>query len=123
MPTALREAGANIELHKTHFAHDEIDPVWLRECGQKGWVVLTKDRNIRYNLVERTALLNAGVAAFVLTSGQMSGADMANAFVKALPKIARFLEKYTPPFIARVHKDGKVEMWITSTGEVVAPKS
>lgn len=119
VPEALRNAGAKIELHKDHFAHDEQDPVWLRECGARNWVVLTKDRNIRYNPLERHALLNAGVAAFVLTSGNMSGVEMANAFVKALSKIATFLEKYSPPYIARVHKDGKVEMWIDATGEVV----
>lgn len=109
----------SVEVHADHFVHDEIDQRWLEECGRRGWVVLTKDRNIRYNLVERRALLNAGVAAFVLTSGNMSGADMASAFVKALPRIARFLRKYTPPYIAKVHKDGKVEAWINAQGEVV----
>lgn len=120
VPEALRVAGAIIELHKDHFAHDEKDTVWLEVCGNKGWVVLTKDRNIRYNLVERQTLLDSGVAAFVLTSGQMNGAEMAHAYIKALPKITNFLEKYSRPFIARVHKDGRVEMWINSSGEVVS---
>jgi predicted nuclease of predicted toxin-antitoxin system len=119
VPEALRNAGASIELHKDHFVHDEKDTVWLEECGRRGWIVLTKDRNIRYNLVERQALLDSGVAAFVLTSGQMNGAEMAHAYIKALPKITSFLEKYALPFIARVHKDGRVEMWIDSSGEVV----
>jgi len=120
VPEALRNAGASIELHKDHFAHDEKDTVWLEECGRRGWVVLTKDRNIRYNLVERQALLDSGVAAFVLTSGQLTGIEMAHAYVKALPKIASLLVKQSLPFIARVHKDGRVEMWIDSRGEVIS---
>jgi hypothetical protein len=120
VPEALRNAGARIELHKDHFAHDEIDEVWLIECGRLGWAVLTKDRNIRYNKSERDALIDAGVAAFVLVSGNMNGAEMASAYVKALPKIATFLEKFTPPYIARVTKDGRIEMWINSQGEVVS---
>lgn len=102
VPAALRSAGARIEVHADHFAHDEADIVWLQECGRRGWTVLTKDRNIRYNLLERQAPLRSGVAAFVLTSGQMNGAEMSYAFIKALPKIAKFLEKSAPPYIARV---------------------
>src|SRR5215471_592764 len=77
---------------------------------KRGWVVLTKDRRIRFRAIERTALISAGVRAFVLTAGDIDGAAMAAVFVKALPKILRFSAKHSPPFIAMISKTGSVTM-------------
>jgi hypothetical protein len=38
----------------------------LPEVGRRGWVVLTRDRRMRYRAHERAALMQAGVRAFVL---------------------------------------------------------
>jgi PIN like domain len=105
---ALREIGATVEIHDDHFAPDAKDEEWLVEVAKRGWVVLTKDDRIRYWATERTALLSAGVRAFVLTSSQLQGSEMAAAFVKALPQIKRLIAKHAPPFIGRVSRSGKV---------------
>jgi 5S rRNA maturation endonuclease (ribonuclease M5) len=60
--------------------------------------------------VERLALMKAGVAAFILTSGDLQGEEMAEIFVKALPAIQRFLLKHPKPFIAKIAKDGSVSL-------------
>jgi 5S rRNA maturation endonuclease (ribonuclease M5) len=86
------------------------DEEWLSEVGHKGWVVLTKDYRIRYRNVERLALLQAGVAAFILTAGDLQGEEMARIFVKALRPISKFLRKHNRPFIARISRDGAVSM-------------
>jgi hypothetical protein len=54
--------------------------------------------------------MSAGVAAFILTSGDLQGEEMAQIFVKALPHITRFLQKHTKPFIARIARDGSVSL-------------
>ena len=59
--------------------------------GKRRWIVLTKDDRIRYRVTERTAILSARVRAFVLTSTQLQGAEMAAAFIKALPRIKRIV--------------------------------
>jgi hypothetical protein len=84
---ALRDVGESVEIHDDHFAPDAKDAVWLVEVGRHGWIVLTKDDRIRYRVTERTALASASVRAFVLTSSQLQGAEMATAFVKALPRM------------------------------------
>jgi predicted nuclease of predicted toxin-antitoxin system len=117
VPESLQQAGLNIERHKSHFVHNAEDVEWLPFCGQMGWVVLTKDKAIRSNEVELTALTRAGVACFVISSGEMTGEDMANAYIKALPHIARFLKNKERPFIARVSPEGNVEIWIDSSGK------
>ena len=107
---ALRQAGAAVEVHDDHFLQDARDEEWLREVGQRGWIVLTRDDRIRYRLHERTALLQAGVRAFVLVRRSLAGPTMAATFVQALPAIRRFVTRYQPPFIARVTQTGRVSL-------------
>jgi predicted nuclease of predicted toxin-antitoxin system len=117
VPDALVNAGLKIERHKKYFEQDAEDVEWLPFCGAKGWIVLTKDKAIRSNEVELIALIRSGVATFVITSGEMTGEDMVNAYIKALPQIARFLKNKQRPFIARVSPEGEVTMWIDSSGK------
>jgi predicted nuclease of predicted toxin-antitoxin system len=110
VPDALRTAGVEVEIHNDHFAQDSIDEEWLSEVGRRGWVVLTKDRRIRYRPTELNALMKARVRAFVLTTGELQGREMALVFVKALPAIGRCLKRTPSPFIARVTRGGDVSV-------------
>lgn len=110
---ALRQVGEEVHVHDDHFSPDERDEKWLREVGRKGWIVLTKDTRVRYRGPELAALQKAGVGAFVLTSGDLQGSEMAEAFVRALPAIKRFVAKNSPPFIARVTRSGAVSMLLS----------
>lgn len=108
---ALREAGEQIRIHDDHFPQNTPDATWLMDVGQRGWVVLTKDTRIRYRAIETNALRAAKVRAFVLTAkGDLSGTEMAGVFIKALPRIKRLCSKTTPPFIAKVSRDGNVTL-------------
>jgi predicted nuclease of predicted toxin-antitoxin system len=108
--TALREAGAVVHIHDDYFSADARDVEWLAEVGRRGWIVLTKDHRIRYRNVERIALMNAGVAAFILTSGDLQGQEMARIFVRGLTPIKRFLKKHKKPFIAKIGRDGLISL-------------
>jgi len=107
---ALRELGETVEIHDDHFLPDAKDEDWLLEVGKRGWIVLTKDDRIRYRATERMAIASAKVRAFVLTSTQLQGTEMAAAFIKALPRIKRLVASHAPPFIARVSRTGKVSL-------------
>lgn len=111
---ALRGTGAIVYVHEDYFPADAKDEVWLAEVGEKNWIVLTKDRKIRYRAIERIALMNAGVGAFILTAGNLDGEEMAQAFVKALPRIHKFLAKHRRPFIANVTSRGQVSLLFDS---------
>jgi hypothetical protein len=106
----LRAAGATVEVHDDHFPHTEADVDWLPVVGQRGWVVLTKDRRIRTRTLELRALMDAGVAAFVLTAGDLNGAEMADALVKALPRMRRMVAKHLRPFIAVLGRSGDLTL-------------
>jgi hypothetical protein len=106
--TALREAGEVVITHDTVFEPDTADVTWLAEVGKRGWLVLTKDARIRTNHLEREALFSSDVAAFMLGRGDLRGADMAAAFVKALPRMKTALRRWKRPLIAAVLADGGV---------------
>lgn len=110
VPRALREKGIKVELLHEHFPLSTDDRDWLREVGRRGWVVLTKDQRIRRRQAEFQALLEAGVAAFVLTSGNLSGTATADAFVRAYPRMQKVLRDYASPFIAALDGSGNVKL-------------
>jgi predicted nuclease of predicted toxin-antitoxin system len=102
--------GVTVQVHKDHFPPDAKDEDWLRAVGKQRWVVLTKDKMLRYRETETSTLLAAKVRAFVLTSGNLRADEMAAAFMKALPKMERLLRKTRGPFVARVTGGGKAEL-------------
>jgi len=106
---ALRSLDARVEVHADHFAPDTPDAQWLPVVGKKGWVVLTRDRHILTRTLEIIALLKANTHAFVLKSrSELTGAEMAAAFMAAYPHMDRLIASHTPPFLARVTATGHV---------------
>jgi hypothetical protein len=97
----LRRAGARVEVHDDHFAQDALDEVWLT-VGQRGWLAITKDKNIRRRTLEREALLRARVGVFFVAGGNLSGADMAARLVAQLGAMRRFAADQPRPFLAIV---------------------
>jgi len=105
---ALRGAGATVEIHDDHLPQDARDESWLALAGRNDWVVLTKDNRIRFRPFEKRSLMEAGVRAFVLTSGSMTGSEMARALVAALPRMLRMIDALPGPWIAGVSRSGVV---------------
>ena len=108
---ALRRANEVVKTHDELFPQNTPDEKWLEMAGRQNWLVLTKDTRIRYHAHEIAALLDSGVRAFVLTArGDLTGAEMAAIFLKALPSIKRVALETQAPFVARVQRDGRVEV-------------
>lgn len=108
---ALTAAGAVVKVHADFFQEDAPDDDWLHWVGERGWLVLTKDKRIRYRKVEFAAVEQARVRLFVLTAGQITASEMGRIFVKALKKMERLATKHDEPFIARVTRAGNVSRY------------
>jgi hypothetical protein len=106
----LRKLRVRFERHLAHFQRGILDEEWLPLVGSKGWILLTTDKRIRYNFLERRALQQHGIREFVFTSGNMSGQEMSVALETALPKMRRFCRKFKPPFVAAITRAGEVHM-------------
>jgi hypothetical protein len=96
--------GEKVIHHDERFPQDAPDEVWLPACAEAGWVVLTKDKAIRRRVIEREAHVTAGGRAFFLTSGTMTGAEMAEAFVRHLPSMRRIVAEHPAPLLALVSR-------------------
>jgi hypothetical protein len=110
VPAALRAAHARVEVHDDHFAVDARDEDWIIEVGRRGWVVLTKDDNIRRRPLERMAVRVARISLFALSGGNMRGVEMGAVLATALPRMIALLRRTKPPLIARVTKAAIVSM-------------
>jgi len=123
-PGILSAAGLAVERHRDHFAADCADETWLETVGNRGWVALTHDQNIRYRPNEKAAVVRHGVRLLVIV-GDAPYAQLAESFVATLPRIERFLARHSAPFIAKVYRPsprdaagrrkpvGRIELWFT----------
>jgi predicted nuclease of predicted toxin-antitoxin system len=102
----LQNLGFKIEFHGDHFQDDMDDSEWLLVVGKKGWVVFTKDKNIRKRPTELNAVILAKIRMFALSGGSMTGEQMSETFSNNMTKIGRFLKNNEPPFIARISASG-----------------
>jgi len=98
------------ERHGDHFAPGTEDAVWLPFVGQNGWILLTKDKRIRFNQLEKLAVRRHRVREFYFSSGNYTGAEMADILSNALPKMRKVCRKYNPPFIASISKSGDISV-------------
>ncbi len=106
----LTKLNIRFERHLAQFPPGTLDEVWLPLVGSEGWVLLTTDKRIRYNFLEKRALEENAVREFVFTSGNMSGQDMAAALALAIPKMVRLCGKLKPPFVAAITRAGEVHL-------------
>jgi predicted nuclease of predicted toxin-antitoxin system len=97
---ALRDAGARVEAHDDHFAQDAADEAWIPDVTARGWVILTKDKNIRRRAGEREAVVTASARMITLASGNMSGETMAGIFVGNLAAMEQLAGSQPAPFVA-----------------------
>ena len=108
----LREAGHVVHLIADHYpddASDIPDEDWIAEGCSNGWVLLTKDKRIRYRASELQALREGHL--FCLVSGNMDIAQMTQAFLDALPRIER-ATRDEPGGFWHVYRNGELRrMW------------
>ncbi|HJW10746.1 MAG TPA: hypothetical protein VJ598_03110 [Albitalea sp.] len=108
LDAALREAGIPFVAHRSLFEPDTPDTTWIAEVGRRGWVVVTRDQEIRRRPNELRAVRDAGLHLFALTSGNLSAADTAAVIAKAWPSIQRWVAHTLPPALFSITRSGEV---------------
>lgn len=110
LAAALRPRGWRVELHDEHFAQDTKDPFWIRSVAERGWAILTCDRNIARKEPERSLFGTAPAHTFILYALSHVQRDRRVPLVLAvLPKLSALVTAGAPHGIYRVHTDGKIE--------------
>jgi hypothetical protein len=110
----LRIAGLQVhsmaDVYGEETAQLLADEVWLRDAGENGWVVLTKDDAIRRRPAERDALTEAAVRVFCLTNRNMRAAAQTERFVTNRHRILRQARR-PGPYIYGVYESGLRQLW------------
>jgi len=102
----LRSAGARVEVHIDHFPQAAPDIEWIPEVGQREWVLITKDQNIRRNPLERSAYESARLRGFVVTGRDMGGEELAGLLVRCLPGMVHRAAGRPGPLLFTISRGG-----------------
>ena len=103
--------GMAVEVHDDHLPPDAPDEDWIALVGARGWVAITKDRNVRYRAAELEAIRRHKARIVVVRMKSATGPDIAELLVKARRRIARYAAKTPPPFVAGINASGTVKTY------------
>lgn len=114
VPEALRACGLVVhpmaEVYGEQIGQGLADETWLRDVGERGWIVLMKDDAIRRRPAEREALIAGGVRAFCLTNAQLRGEEQARRLVDNRHRILR-QARQPGPYIYGVYEGRIQRLW------------
>ncbi len=105
---ALQAACVPFIAHQDRFRHDTPDEEWLTAAGQSGWIVITRDKNIRRKPNEIAAMNAAKVVAFILAAGDASAADTATLIIHLHRKIVALATRARPPAVFTITLGGQI---------------
>ena len=111
MPEALRAAGLDVRVHDDLFPQATQDVAWLREAGANQWVVITRDDRVRYNQLEKEAVLAARLRFFSIISSSLTGDEAAQLILSAIPRSSRLCRQHSKNgFIAKISRGPDVKI-------------
>ena len=104
---ALKKVGDDVLWLEDEFPHDATEEVWLKEAGNRGWLVVSRDKKIRTRPGERQALLDATVGCFILTQKQsLTRWDYLKLLAATLDEMEGAFASTQRPFIYAVGRRG-----------------
>jgi len=95
----LRTEGVAVEVHDDHFAIDAPDEEWIRSVARRGWIAVTRDRNIRYRTHEMNSIRDSAARVIVIRMKAATGEAIAEVLCRSMPRIARFVAATPAPFV------------------------
>jgi len=104
VPAALRTAGVEIRTYADLYPDNPKvqDAEWIPEVAGRGWVILTKDKNIRRLPVEVQALQAAQARYVCLSSANMTGEAQAECLLHHWKTIDGVVASRRAPLIVAV---------------------
>lgn len=99
-----------VELHGEHFTANMPDDEWIPECGRRGWLVLSCDKEIRRSPEVVAAVQKSKAKVFFMGKGGRRGEDYMSIIGTARHRILRTAKQNAGPFFARVTRNAEVEV-------------
>lgn len=108
----LRSEGIEVEVHDDHLPPDAPDEEWIALVGQRCWVAVTRDRNVRYRSAELGSIEEHSARVVVIRMKNATGPQIAELLVSAARQIARFVSRTPAPFVAALYRNSTLrQIW------------
>ncbi len=104
VPRALREAGIAIATYADLYPNDPAveDAIWIPVVTERGYVILTKDKQIRHSPVEIEAIRLAGARYVCLSAKNMRGDEQAECLLDHWKTIDALVANKPAPLLVTV---------------------
>lgn len=102
----LKKLGVSLQLHKEHFVHDAPDDEWIPVVAAKGWAIISGDKGIEFDGINRAAVQTHKAKVFTLADTTMRGVEWAATLVAARKKIYAIAEQNIGPFYCTIEPVG-----------------
>ncbi|MGA2909792.1 MAG: hypothetical protein ABSE36_18985 [Terracidiphilus sp.] len=100
----LRGIGAAFQRHGTFYKPDEDDHVWIPDVARQGWVIISGDKGIEKDGINRQSVIESKAKVFLLDDTSSKGAEWAASLVLAHKRIVRIAAENRGPFYCTVRK-------------------
>jgi PIN like domain len=81
------------------------------EAGFNRWIVITRDDRIRYNQLEKQAVIATRLRFFSITSSSLTGDEAAALILSALERMSRLCRQYSKRgFLAKISRGPDVKI-------------
>jgi hypothetical protein len=104
-----RSHGLIVHIHDDHFPPGEKDPEWIPVVAERGWIILSADREIMRVPLELAAVMISGASFFNLVGGDARTIDHARNVVNTVHKIEAVVRETRPPFVAKLYRPSPLE--------------
>ena len=103
----MRQSGAHVEHVGQAFPFGTEDRVWLSACGQRGWIILTRDKGIRRRRLEIDSIRDHNATAFCLIATDTTADETADLIVPLVQKFVNMSVSEPKPFLYTFGRSGR----------------
>ncbi len=118
----MRDAGMAVEHFEKYFDPKTADHVWLESIARRGWIVVSKDREIMRSELSVRTTIDSGAHLFICIGGK-SHEEIAENIIRAQHKMALWSHRHrNAGFVARLYmsKEPQGERRRKAPGEIKA---
>jgi hypothetical protein len=106
----FREFGQDVIHLSEEFAPDTQDTEWLPVIGERGWILITRDKRIRWRPAELGAYRRYTIGGFVMSGKSLEGWAIVQQLVRRWLRMIELAESTKKPFLYRIPPRGvKIE--------------
>jgi hypothetical protein len=111
---AIRAHGLGVEVIEDHHDQKTPDAQWLTTVGQKSWIGLTRDQDIRRSPLTLEAIRAARATMFCLTADNFNADTIGDFICRHSALLHDVARSYRGPFVANIDRHGHV--WFVRGG-------